>query len=84
MTRKVGHVLKREGENNCFTALGWTPEGRRARGRPRDHLEKDCGEGEKQGKVEELECSQRGGMEQRVLVREHGDVIGTYWHAQTG
>ena len=47
-------------------------------------MEKDCGEEEKQGKVEELECSQRGGMEQRVLVREHWDVIGTYWRAQTG
>ena len=23
----------REGENDCMTALGWTPEGRRARGR---------------------------------------------------
>ncbi|XP_068739813.1 craniofacial development protein 2-like [Montipora capricornis] len=29
------HVLRREDENDCFTALGWTPEGRRARGRPR-------------------------------------------------
>ena len=31
----LGHVLKREGENDSFTALGWTPEGRRARGRPK-------------------------------------------------
>ena len=31
----LGHVLRREGENDCFTALGWTPEGRRARGRPK-------------------------------------------------
>lgn len=31
----LGHKLRREGENECFTALGWTPEGRRARGRPR-------------------------------------------------
>ena len=22
----VGHVLRREGVNDCFTALGWTPE----------------------------------------------------------
>ena len=29
------HVLRREDENDCFTALGWTPEGRRARGRPK-------------------------------------------------
>ena len=31
----LGHVLGREGENDCFTPLGWTPEGRRARGRPK-------------------------------------------------
>ena len=31
----LGHILRREDENDCFTALGWTPEGRRARGRPR-------------------------------------------------
>ena len=31
----LGHVLRREGENDCFTALGWTPEGRRVRGRPK-------------------------------------------------
>ena len=29
------HVLRREGVNDCFTALGWTPEGRRARTRPK-------------------------------------------------
>ena len=29
----LGRVLRREGVNDCFTALGWTPEGRRARGR---------------------------------------------------
>ena len=31
----LGHILRREGENDCFTALGWTPKGRRARGRPK-------------------------------------------------
>ena len=31
----LGHVLRREDENDCFTALGWTPEIRRARGRPK-------------------------------------------------
>ena len=32
----LGHVLWREGVNDCFTALGWTPEGRRAIGRTKD------------------------------------------------
>ena len=31
----LGHILRREGENDYFTALGWTPEGRRATGRPK-------------------------------------------------
>ena len=31
----LGRVLRREGGNNCFMALGWTPEGRRVRGRPK-------------------------------------------------
>ena len=31
----LGHILRRERENDCFTALGWTTEGRRARGRPK-------------------------------------------------
>ena len=30
----LGHIARREGENDCFTTLGWTPEGRRATGRP--------------------------------------------------
>jgi len=68
----LGHILRREGANDCFTALGWTPEGQRARGRPkttwRRMVEKDGGEGKKQGGVEELGSSQSGGTEQGVLV----------------
>ena len=26
---------KERGENDCFAALGWTPEGQRRRGRPK-------------------------------------------------
>ena len=31
----LGHILRREGENDCFTALGWTAEGQRASIRPK-------------------------------------------------
>ena len=31
----MGNILRREGANDCFTVLEWTPEGRRARGRPK-------------------------------------------------
>ena len=51
----LGHVLRREGANNCFTALGWTPEGRRVRG--------DQGPlGEGLSKEEEARRSGRDGM----------------------
>lgn len=33
-------TLSREDVNDCFTALGWTPDGRRARGRPKTTWEK--------------------------------------------
>ena len=31
----MGHVLRREKNNNCRVALTWTPEGKRKRGRPK-------------------------------------------------
>ena len=31
----LGQILRTAGESNCFTAIGWTPEGWRARGRPK-------------------------------------------------
>ena len=30
----IGHVLRKDRNNNCAVALGWTPEGHRSRGRP--------------------------------------------------
>ena len=48
-------------------------EGREGDKRP--VLEKDCGEGEKQGRMEEFKCSQGGSTEQRVLVREHISIM---------
>ncbi|CAH3125037.1 unnamed protein product, partial [Porites lobata] len=31
----LGHILRREGEDDSFTALGWAPKGRGMRGRPK-------------------------------------------------
>jgi hypothetical protein len=31
----LGHILRREGDDNYQVALGWTPEGKRSRGRPK-------------------------------------------------
>ncbi|KAL9964922.1 hypothetical protein ACROYT_G028635 [Oculina patagonica] len=33
--RWIGHILRREKDNNCRVALTWTPEGKRQRGRPK-------------------------------------------------
>ena len=31
----IGHVLRKERTSDCAVAIGWTPEGRRNRGRPK-------------------------------------------------
>ena len=31
----IGHMLRKDPENDCNVALGWAPEGRRKRGRPK-------------------------------------------------
>ena len=47
----LGHVLWREGENDCFTELGWTPEGGMVRGRPQTTWRRTV-ERAKQGRME--------------------------------
>ena len=75
----LGHVLRREGENDCFTALGWTPEGRRARGSTkttwRGTVER---EREKQGRVEELEYNQ-----ENECWSENVSALCAYWRGET-
>ena len=50
---------------------------RRVEGREgdKDHLEKDCREGERQSRVEELEGGQGSSAKQRVLGKEHDGLI---------
>ena len=31
----IGHILRKEQDNDCVTAMTWAPEGRRKRGRPK-------------------------------------------------
>ena len=33
--RFIGHILRQQPDNDCVTALTWTPEGKRKRGRPK-------------------------------------------------
>ena len=43
----IGHVLRKEQNNDCMVAMGWQPEGKRAVGRPKDNLETNSGEGKR-------------------------------------
>ena len=65
----LGNVLRREGVNDCFAALRWTPEGGRARGRPKTTWRRTV-ERERQSRVEELECCQGSGMQIGGLSRQ--------------
>ena len=51
----LGHILRKEGENDCFTALGWIPEGRRTKGRAKKLL------GEGQWRKSETKLGGRAG-----------------------
>ena len=40
----LGHILRREGENDCFTALGWTSGRSEGKRKTKNYLEKDSRE----------------------------------------
>ena len=67
---EMGSTMLQSGRERLFYSIG--VDTRRAKGKreTKDHLEKDCWEREKQGRVEELECSQSSSTEQWVSVRE--------------
>ena len=67
----LGHICTREGVNDCFTGLGWTPERN-----TKSYSEKDCRERVKQSEVEELGSSQSGCTREKVLVRQRGGQLG--------
>ncbi|PFX25769.1 hypothetical protein AWC38_SpisGene9604 [Stylophora pistillata] len=37
--KMIGHILRIDRNNNCSVAMGWAPEGKRRKGRPKNHLE---------------------------------------------
>ena len=56
------------GGERLFYDIGVDSRRTKSERETKDHLEKNCREREKQGRVEELECSQGSGEGQRVLV----------------
>ena len=53
----LGHILRRDGENDCFTALGWTSGRSEGKRKTKNYLEKDSRERTKQSWVEDLEVA---------------------------
>ncbi|KAL9956869.1 hypothetical protein ACROYT_G038417 [Oculina patagonica] len=65
--RFIGHILRQQPDNDCVTALTWTTEGRRKRGRPKTTWRRTV----------EKERSKRGvaALERGV----HGSATGIGW-----
>ena len=70
----LGHVLRREDENDCFTALGWTPEGRRVRGRPKTTWRRTV-EKERDKPGWKSWNAAKAAAKQRVLGKEHDGLM---------
>ena len=51
----IGHIMRKDPNNDCRTALTCVPEGRRKRGKTKDNMEKDSGERNGKSGMEELE-----------------------------
>ena len=75
MLNWLGHILRREGENECFTALGWTPEGRRARGRPRTTWRRTVEKERNKAGWKSWQVAKAKTKRQKVLVRERGGFM---------
>ena len=66
----LGHLLRRQGVNDFFAVLGWTPECQRARG--------TVERGKRQGDIEELDCGWCGGTQQGGWA-DNVTALCTYW-----
>ena len=77
-----GHILRREGVNNCFTALGWTAEGRKVRERPKTTWrgtftrEREARQGGRAEMWPRWQQATRGGWVDNVM------ALCTYWHTK--
>ena len=68
-------LTQQRGLERLFYSIGVDTARTKDKRETKDHLEKDCREGWKQDRVEELEYSQGEGTEWRVLVREKDSLI---------
>ncbi|KAL9983705.1 hypothetical protein ACROYT_G005921 [Oculina patagonica] len=63
--RWIGHILRREKDNNCRVALTWIPEGKRKRGRPKISWRRTV-----EGERKDLGWTSWNEVEQRARDRE--------------
>ena len=77
----LGHVLRRDGDNDCFTALGWTPEGRKARGRPKTTW-KGTVERERHKAGWKSRSVAKAAARSRECWSENVSALCAYWHAE--
>lgn len=50
----IGHVLRQDRESNCSVTLTRAPVGKKETRKNKRKLEKDCGESERRGGVEDM------------------------------
>ena len=58
-----------------FYSFGMDPGGSKGERETKAHLEKDCREGERKSRVEELECGQASGPRLRLLGKERDGLM---------
>ena len=71
----VGTHTQKRGCERLLHSIGMDTRRSKSKREAKDNLEKDGGERKKQGRVEELGSSKRGGTEQGVLVGKRDGLI---------
>ena len=69
-------ILGREGENDCFTALGWTPKGQRARGRPKTTWRRTV-------KKERNKAEWKSWEVAKAVAQDSVEALCAYWRDET-
>ena len=75
-------TLRREGENVCFKVLGWTPEGRRARGRPKTTWRRTVEQERNKAGWKSWEVA-KAVAQDRKCWSDSVEVLCAYWHKET-
>ena len=75
----IGHVLRKEASDDCAVALGWAPEGKRKRGRPKTTWRRMV-EVERNGAGWQTWGEARRAASDRPRWRDHVQALCASWH----